>query len=361
MPTRGDRSAFRQVLGLALLTLVLPASASAAELSVTIDRSRGPVFVWQELEYAISVTNAGPDTATDVRVSMAPAAQVETVSAFGELGQCSWGRSGATCDIPALDPGAVAGFTVVVRPLAPGRLAAEVDVAAAGAPDANPTDNSARLATTVRLVPGACSNLRRGTAARNVVAGTRGGDAIFGRGGDDLIRGARGDDCLSGQDGDDTLRGGGGADTFFGDAGADVIDGGRGDDLANGGSGPDRIEGAEQVRAGAGDDRIVAPAGATVRCGPGQDFVHLLGAGTVSGCERVVRPPPAPPPAPGSGGGGGGAPITGGGGGGGDQGNFRPRSRHRRCSRRYCRRGGIPASAPPALLSGIDSARRTRP
>jgi hypothetical protein len=349
-----------RVVGLALLALVLPASASAAELSVTIDRSPGRVFVWQELEYAISVTNAGPDTATDVRVTLAPAARVETVSAFGELGQCSWGRSGATCDIPALDPGAVAGFSVVVRPLAPGRLAAEVEVVAAGAPDANPVDNAARVVATVRLVPGACSNLRRGTAARDVVAGTRGGDAVFGRGGNDLIRGARGEDCLSGQDGDDTLRGGGGADTFFGDAGADVIDGGGGDDLANGGSGPDRIEGAEQERPAAGDDHIVAPPDATVRCGPGRDFVRLLGEGTVSGCERVVRPPPPPPPAfppPTSGGGGGGGQT----GGGDDGGGFRPRSRHRRCSRRYCRRGGIPASIPLARPADIDPALRPRP
>ncbi len=348
-----------RVVGLALIALVLPASASAAELSVTIDHGREPVFVWQEFEYAISVTNAGPDTATDVRVTMAPAARVETVSAFGELGQCSWGRSGATCDIPALGPGAVAGFSVFVRALAPGRLAAEVEVVAGGVPDANPADNSARVVAMVRLLPGACSNLRRGTRARDVVAGTRGGDAVFGRGGNDLIRGAGGDDCLSGQDGDDTLRGGGGADTFFGDAGADVIDGGAGDDLANGGSGPDRIEGVEQVRAGAGDDRIVAPPDATVRCGAGRDFVRLLGAGTVSGCERVVRPPAPPPasPPPTSGGGGGGGQT----GGGDDGGGPRPRSRHRRCSRRYCRRGGIPASIPSAPPADIDAAQRPRP
>jgi len=349
--TCGDRSALRQVVGLALLALMLPASASAADLSVTLDDNPGRVFVGQELEYAIAVTNAGPETATDVRVRLS--APAETASAFGETGQCSWGRSGATCDVPVLDPGAVAGFTVVVRPIAPGRVAAEVGVAAAGASDANPADNSARVLTTVRLVPGPCSNLRRGTAARDVLAGTRGGDAIFGRGGHDVLRGAQGSDCLSGQGGDDTLHGGRGADTFFGDAGADAIDGGSGDDLANGGNGPDRIVGVETVRAGAGDDRVVAPPGATVRCGPGQDFVRLLGAGTVSGCEQVVRPP-APPafPPPTSGGGGGGGDVGGGGGGG----HFTPRGR--RCRRRYCRRGGIPAWIDRAPSPGIRAAWR---
>jgi hypothetical protein len=344
--------------GLALLALVLPASASAADLSVSVDGSPDRVFVGNQLEYAVAVTNAGPEAATDVRVGLTAAAKVETVRASGELGECSIADQGATCAVPALDPGAVAAFTVIIRPTAPGRLATEVEVAAAAPPDANLADNSARVVTTVRLARGACSNLRRGTAARDILAGTRGGDAVLGRGGDDLIRGGRGDDCLSGQAGDDTLRGGGGADTFFGDAGADVIDGGGGDDLANGGSGPDRIEGAEEVRAGAGDDRIVAPPDATVRCGPGRDFVRLLGAGTVSGCEQVVRPPPQGPPSsppPGGGGGGGGGLVGGG------EGTPRPRSRHRRCSRRYCRRGGIPASIAPAPPSVIDSARRPRP
>jgi uncharacterized repeat protein (TIGR01451 family) len=338
--------------------LLQPASALASDLSVTLDDRPGRVFVGTSLRYTLAVTNAGPENATEVRVQLSAPAQADTLTASGDLGECVIDGASTTCDVPELATGAIAAFTVTVRPTAPGRLIANVDVEAGGPPDPNLANNSAGLVTRVRLVRGPCSNLRRGTPGTDLLAGTRGGDAIFGRGGNDVIRGAAGDDCLSGAAGADALNGAGGDDSFFGDAGADAIAGGRGDDVARGGGGPDRIEGVEVVRAGAGADHVVAPSGATVACGPGQDFVRRLGSIDVGAdCERVVPPVPPPPPAPPSpapGGGGGGGGIIGGGddGGGG---------RKKRCRRRYCRRGGIPAQVERRSPPAAERSRRLVP
>ena len=231
---------------------------------------------------------------------------------------CPVAGRAATCDLAIMEAGAVAAINVVVRPTAPGRVTSVAEAQASGAPDTNPADNSARVVTRVRLHTGACSNVRLGTRARDLLRGTTGGDAIFGRERDDVISGEVGGDCLSGQRGDDTLRGGPGLDTLFGDAGADTLAGGPGKDLAVGGSGPDRIVDVENVKAGLGDDHIVAPPGAVVRCGPGHDVVRLLGTARLFDCEQMVAPPPQPPssPAPTGGGGGGnlGGGISGGGG-----------------------------------------------
>jgi uncharacterized repeat protein (TIGR01451 family) len=342
----------RAVSGLALVVLLIPGSARAADLSVGLHDSPDPVYVGSRLSYDLTVSNTGPDPATGVTVTIVLPRQADILRASGDRGACSVAGSTATCDLAIMEAGAVAAINVVVRPTAPGRVTSVAEAQASGAPDANPADNSARVVTRVRLHPGACSNVRMGTRARDLLRGTTGGDAIFGRAGDDVISGDVGGDCLSGQGGDDTLRGGPDLDTLFGDAGADTLAGGPGEDLALGGSGPDRIVDVENVKAGLGDDHIVAPPGAVVRCGPGQDVVRLLGTARLFDCEQTVAPPPpsSAPPSGGGGGGTGGGLIGGGGGGGGH------RSR-RRCTRRRCPNGGIPASVGARSSSTVASTR----
>ena len=342
-----DSKALRHLFGFALIGLLLPASASAADLSISLDGSARRGYVGSTLRYAVTVSNNGPEAATDVRVRLSASSRASMIGAAGD-GRCGVSGSTAICQLQALDPGAPATFGVFARPTAPGVVRAVAEVSATGMPDQDPANNGVGFFSLVRLVPGPCSNLRLGTAASDLLAGTTGGDAMFGRVGEDTLRGGDGEDCLSGQDGDDTLSGGGGADTVFGDEGADIIDGGSGpDDWATGGSGADRIEGAEDVSAGTGDDRIVAPPDAVVRCGDGEDVVELLGGAFMSGCEQVIEPP-APPdsvsPPPRTFGGEGGVR---------DRENLRT---GKRCRRRYCRRGGIPAwidRRPPLRLTRL--------
>ena len=355
MRTQRDSKALRHVLGLALIGLILPASASAADLSVSLGRSPNRVYVGDLVAYSVAVSNSGPETAPDVTVRFSAPTRAGMLKASASRGGCLVRRSAAICDLAALEPAGVAEVEVIARPIASGEIASVARVPESGPSDPDPSNDVAEDVTTVHLSRDPCSSLRLGTRASNRLDGTAGGDAIFGRRGDDTILGGDRDDCLSGQEGDDTLFGGEDADTLFGDAGADILDGGPGDDdLARGGRGPDRITDAEEVIAGSGDDHIVAPAGALVRCGDGQDFVRLLGTATLSGCEQTAGPPPPPPstePAP--------APVTGGG----EPGRVRRRgslrTRGKHCRRRHCPRGG-PIGGNTAAFSSLGAPSQVR-
>jgi hypothetical protein len=116
-------------------------------------------------------------------------------------------------------------------------------------------------------LPGACANLRSGTAGADILTGGALGDRLRGLAGNDRLAGLAGDDCLSGG------------------AGKDRLIGGPGDDRLNGGAGKDRLT------SGGGNDRINARDGRpeTVRCGGGKDRVSADRNDRAIGCERIAR------------------------------------------------------------------------
>lgn len=172
-----------------------------------------------------------------------------------------------------------------------------------------------------------------------------GRDEVFGGPGRDLVRGEEGDDVLHGQDGRDPLAGGNGSDSLYGGPRADALDGGNGPDLLRGHGGRDGLtggagddvlyggrggdwltdwvateldvtgpqdrdrlvagqgndfiglaDGADEVRAGPGDDLVKIDVDGTVDvidCGPGRDRVLYYGPiearDVLRGCERVVE------------------------------------------------------------------------
>ena len=180
------------------------------------------------------------------------------------------------------------------------------------------------------VLPGRCTNVRRGTAGRDTLNGTTGSDRLLGLGGNDILNGLQGDDCLdggagndrlTGASGNDSLAGGTGSDKLSGStgkdrlaggaskdslnagtgndrvdggAGNDVVDGGSGNDSIKGGSGADRISGGtgkNTISAGSGNDAIVAANGRRERinCGSGRDRVTADKRDKLRGCERVRR------------------------------------------------------------------------
>jgi Ca2+-binding RTX toxin-like protein len=192
----------------------------------------------------------------------------------------------------------------------------------------------------VQLKPGACANLKTGTAAADVLTGTTAGDLINGLGGNDVLNGLLGDDCLNGDNGNDRLTGDAGADrlsgasgndrmsggagrdrvsggagndrgsggsgndsltgaagkdTLSGDAGNDSLNGGAGDDVLGGGAGNDQIvagKGKNKVSGGSGNDTINTKNGKrdTVDCGRGKkDKLRADKLDKVKGCEKVTR------------------------------------------------------------------------
>ena len=174
----------------------------------------------------------------------------------------------------------------------------------------------------VTLRPGACANLRTGTARSETLTGTIAGDLINGLGGNDVINGLAGADCLNGNGGRDRLSGGAGndrltggtgndrgrggigndrlsgnagIDTLVGDQGRDTLSGGAGNDTLSGGSGNDTISGGagkNVVSGGAGNDTISVrnKKRDVVNCGSGRrDRVTADRIDRVRGCERVRR------------------------------------------------------------------------
>src|SRR4029450_8738088 len=70
---------------------VLVAAASVIDLSITKTDRPDPVFVGAELTYTLTVRNAGPDTARNVRVTDALPAATSFVSAKTSQGTCTGG------------------------------------------------------------------------------------------------------------------------------------------------------------------------------------------------------------------------------------------------------------------------------
>ena len=126
-------------------------------------------------------------------------------------------------------------------------------------------------------LPGACANVRSGTAGIDRLTGGAFGDRLLGLAGDDVLIGRAGDDCLSGGRGNDRLRGLPGDDRLDGGHGKDALNGGRGKDTLGGGSGNDIIDSRDGRRE-------------TVRCGKGSnDRVRADRSDKLIGCEHVRR------------------------------------------------------------------------
>lgn len=89
-----------------------------------------------------------------------------------------------------------------------------------------------------------------GGTGQDQLHGEAGNDVLDGDAGNDVLLGGAGDDTLSGDGGNDQLVGGSGNDYIDGGAGDDAIDAGDGNDTIVAGSGNDHVD------AGAGDDTI---------------------------------------------------------------------------------------------------------
>ena len=127
-----------------------------------------------------------------------------------------------------------------------------------------------------------------------------GPDGLDGGNGSDLLRGHAGRDGLTGGAGDDALYGGRGGDWLTDWVATELdVTGPQDRDLLVGGHGNDFFglaDGADEVRAGPGDDLVKIDVDGTVDvidCGPGRDRVLYYGPiearDVLRGCERVVE------------------------------------------------------------------------
>lgn len=123
------------------------ALASGADLVLTNTGSPNPVFVGGSLTYSLTVTNNGPDPATNVTLTDTLPAPVTLNSVSSPQMSCVKGST-VTCTLGTLPSGMQASATVVVTPTAPGTISNPAAVSAAEA-DPNPANNSWTAVTTV--------------------------------------------------------------------------------------------------------------------------------------------------------------------------------------------------------------------
>jgi uncharacterized repeat protein (TIGR01451 family) len=131
------------------------AGIPSADVSVTKSDSPDPVSVGQELTYAISVANAGPDPAAGVTLSDTLPATVSLGSATPSQGTCS-GTATVTCALGSIASGATATVTIKVTPTTDADLANTATVSATTA-DPNPANNTDAELTVVNAAGGLCS------------------------------------------------------------------------------------------------------------------------------------------------------------------------------------------------------------
>lgn len=125
--------------------------AAAADLAVTINESRDPVMINNNLIYKLTVANNGPDNAAAVTLTDTLPAGVIFVSVATSQGSCS-GTATVTCNLGELESSASATVTITITPTATGTLSNRASVSSA-TPDLTPANNSTTQETRVSAQP----------------------------------------------------------------------------------------------------------------------------------------------------------------------------------------------------------------
>jgi len=121
----------------------------SADLSITKTDNPDPVTAGSALTYTLTVSNAGPSTATSLTVTDALPASVTFVSLSAAGWSCATGQT-VTCSRSSLAPNPNTSSTIAinVRPNQPGTISNTATVSSA-TNDPNPANNSSTATTTV--------------------------------------------------------------------------------------------------------------------------------------------------------------------------------------------------------------------
>jgi uncharacterized repeat protein (TIGR01451 family) len=123
----------------------------AADLSLTVTDSPDPAHVGQSLTYSITITNAGPQTATGVTVRDPLPKATGFGSASASQGTCTRSKTTVICSLGNLGPGQSATVTIVVKPTQKGVITNTATVTMSSPPpDPNAANNSETATTTVQ-------------------------------------------------------------------------------------------------------------------------------------------------------------------------------------------------------------------
>jgi uncharacterized repeat protein (TIGR01451 family) len=129
-------------------TVNVSGTASAADLRVTLSASPSPVDVNSTLTYSVTVSNSGPDAATNVRLQGTVPAAMTYGSATASQGSCTLSGGVVSCSLGSLNAGASATASLNMTPTASGTVSYTVTVSGDES-DPNAANNSASVTTTV--------------------------------------------------------------------------------------------------------------------------------------------------------------------------------------------------------------------
>ena len=122
------------------------------DLAITKTADPNPVSVGGELTYSLTVTNNGPEEATNVVVTDDLPAGLTFDRANSSQGSCS-GSGPVTCNLGSIPSGSAAAIGIVVRPSGPGTFR-NVARVSGDQPDPDDSNNEASAETGVQAVAG---------------------------------------------------------------------------------------------------------------------------------------------------------------------------------------------------------------
>jgi uncharacterized repeat protein (TIGR01451 family) len=251
-----------------------------------------------------TVTNNGPGTATNVRVTeqLRYAGDKDGLRYVSGPASCATSGSASTvvCSAASLAPGSSVTFDLTLKPYLECTLLGTLgddtltgtptrDVICGGAGNdtiaggvgrdvllgMGPSGRGVRAIGSVaadqtETVPGNETANTQTTVGGPAYANDR--DTMDGQEGSDEIDGGYGSDTLRGGADDDTIQGGPGTDTIWGEGGSDLLEGGPGLDTIYGGIGGDELHGGPGQRDPETGDWTPDVAPNYLDGGPGQDF-----------------------------------------------------------------------------------------
>jgi uncharacterized repeat protein (TIGR01451 family) len=129
---------------------ILLGAHAEANLSVTATGTPSSVVVGRSLDYELTVANAGPNTATDVRVTHTLPSGSSFVSAIGSGWSCAHASGVVTCDRVTLDAGVTAPIQVQSKaPMAPAGSITSTATVSAWEADPVSSNNSTTVTTSL--------------------------------------------------------------------------------------------------------------------------------------------------------------------------------------------------------------------
>jgi uncharacterized repeat protein (TIGR01451 family) len=120
---------------------------------VIVKEASSPTPLNGIVNYSLTVTNRGPDTATDVQVADPAPAGIAYLTATPSQGTCNLGPAVVTCSLGTIAPGQTVTIAITARATAVGSHTNTATVTGSGGRETNPADNSDSAVTVVPAPP----------------------------------------------------------------------------------------------------------------------------------------------------------------------------------------------------------------